>query len=76
MSCASRRKNKNRESEGTLVRRRGTGTGAGNEVKRIKDGGGIFDVKVDGELAYSKYQTGTFPSHQKLLKKIDTIKAG
>jgi selenoprotein W-related protein len=24
-------------------------------------GNGIFDVKVDGKLVYSKYQTGRFP---------------
>ena len=25
---------------------------------------GIFDVKVDGELIYSKHQTGRFPKNE------------
>jgi len=28
----------------------------------IKGGGGIFDVKVDGELIFSKKQAGRFPA--------------
>lgn len=31
------------------------------EPKLIKGGKGIFDVKVDGKLVYSKYKTNTFP---------------
>ncbi|MDB9868391.1 Rdx family protein [Pseudomonadales bacterium] len=33
----------------------------GAEIKLIADGKGIFDVSVDGQLIYSKYQTGRFP---------------
>jgi len=27
----------------------------------IRGGGGIFDVRVDGDLVFSKYQKGRFP---------------
>ena len=30
-------------------------------VELLPEGKGIFDVKVDGELIYSKYSTGRFP---------------
>jgi len=28
----------------------------------IKGGGGVFEVKLDGELVFSKKQTGRFPA--------------
>ena len=42
------------------------------ETELIKGGGGIFDVKLDGELIYSKSQTGFFPTDddiREILKK-------
>ena len=33
----------------------------------IKGGGGIFDVKADGKLIYSKHQTGQFPAEQEVI---------
>ena len=33
----------------------------GLEVQLIEGSRGIFDVKVDGNLVYSKYQTNKFP---------------
>lgn len=33
----------------------------GVEAELIKGGGGVFDVKVDGDLVYSKFDTGRFP---------------
>lgn len=33
-------------------------------------GGGCFEVTVDGELIYSKLQTGEFPDETKLLAEI------
>jgi predicted Rdx family selenoprotein len=30
-------------------------------------GGGIFDVHVDGEIVYSKHQTGEFPDENALI---------
>jgi len=33
----------------------------------IEGGGGIFDVCVDGNMIYSKHQTGRFPDEGELL---------
>ena len=33
----------------------------GAEVEMIEGGGGVFDVKADGRLVFSKQQTGRFP---------------
>jgi selenoprotein W-related protein len=30
-------------------------------ARLIKGSGGVFDVKVDGRLVYSKFETGRFP---------------
>jgi selenoprotein W-related protein len=34
----------------------------GTRPALIKGGGGIFDVKLDGELIFSKKQAGRFPA--------------
>jgi len=39
----------------------------GVEPELIPKGGGIFDVVVDGDLVYSKFDTGTFPDEDKLV---------
>ena len=39
----------------------------GEEAFLIEGSGGIFDVKVDGALVYSKHQTGDFPDESKLV---------
>ncbi len=39
----------------------------------IEGGGGIFDVRVDGELIYSKQETGEFPEHSLIIEKITAI---
>jgi selenoprotein W-related protein len=36
----------------------------------IQGSGGIFDVKLDGKLIYSKKETGRFPEHHEVLNKI------
>ena len=36
----------------------------------IPGGGGIFDVKVDGELIYSKFKSGGFPTHGEIIDAI------
>lgn len=36
----------------------------------IQGRGGIFDVKLNGKLIYSKHQTGRFPEHDEVLKAI------
>lgn len=32
------------------------------EAELIRGDGGVFDVVVDGDLIYSKHETGSFPS--------------
>jgi len=40
----------------------------GSSVELVPEGKGIFDISVDGSLEYSKYQTGTFPEEDQLVK--------
>jgi selenoprotein W-related protein len=37
------------------------------DLKLIPSGGGCFEVSVNGELIYSKLQTGKFPDEQAML---------
>lgn len=37
------------------------------EVGLIEGDNGIFDVKLDGKIIYSKTQTGRFPEHDEVL---------
>jgi selenoprotein W-related protein len=37
------------------------------DLKLIPSGGGAFELKVDGELLYSKLKTGQFPDEQVML---------
>ena len=39
----------------------------GVEPRLIPEGRGIFDVAVDGNLVYSKFETGTFPDDDQLV---------
>ena len=41
-----------------------------NGTELLPGGKGIFDVVVDGELIYSKYETGRFPEDEEVLSKI------
>jgi selenoprotein W-related protein len=36
-------------------------------------GGGCFEVTVDGQLVYSKLQTGDFPEEDQLVRKIGRL---
>ena len=36
----------------------------------IGGGGGVFDVRVNGDLAYSKHQCGDFPDEDTLIEEI------
>lgn len=45
----------------------------GFEAEMIEGAGGIFDVKVDGNLIYSKQETGEFPEHQLILDKVAAL---
>lgn len=40
----------------------------------IEGSGGIFDVKVDGQLIFSKKETGRFPEDHELLSAIAKLK--
>ena len=44
----------------------------GVQVKLIPEGKGIFDVTVDGNLEYSKFQTGSFPQEEQLVSVLTT----
>jgi selenoprotein W-related protein len=39
-------------------------------VELIRGSGGVFEISVNGDLVYSKKQTGVFPDEDDLLKKI------
>lgn len=42
----------------------------GERPELIKGGGGIFDVKRDGEMIFSKHAVDRFPEHDELLSQI------
>lgn len=48
---------------------------AGVEPELIAGSGGIFDVKVDGQLIYSKHETGRFPEHKEILSQLPKAKS-
>ena len=39
----------------------------------IAGSGGIFDVRADGDLIYSKKETGVFPEHPLIVEKLNAI---
>jgi selenoprotein W-related protein len=41
-----------------------------SELKLIPSGGGAFELKLDGELVYSKLKTGKFPDEKQM---VDTV---
>jgi selenoprotein W-related protein len=41
------------------------------DVALIESSGGVFEVVVDGELIYSKRETGQFPDEERLLKDLE-----
>jgi len=43
---------------------------SGLEVELIKSSGGVFEVVIDGDLIYSKKQTGEFPDEMKIVKQV------
>jgi selenoprotein W-related protein len=40
------------------------------ELKLVPAGGGCFEVKVDGDLIYSKLKTGAFPDEQAMVEAV------
>jgi selenoprotein W-related protein len=43
----------------------------GAAVELIRGGAGIYDIKVDGRLVYSKHQTGRFPEDHEILAHLE-----
>jgi selenoprotein W-related protein len=41
-----------------------------HDLKLVPSGGGCFELTADGELLYSKLQTGRFPDEQALVDKV------
>ncbi len=41
------------------------------DVTLIEGSGGIFDIKLDDELVYSKHQTGEFPDEATIVSKLE-----
>jgi selenoprotein W-related protein len=39
-------------------------------LKLIPSGGGVFEVTVNGQLLYSKRQTGKFPDPDKIVQAV------
>ena len=46
-------------------------TGVDSEF--ISGGGGIFDVVVDGDMIFSKHESGRFPEPDEILTKIQSL---
>jgi selenoprotein W-related protein len=40
------------------------------DLKLVPAGGGCFELTADGDLLYSKLQTGKFPDEQALVDKV------
>jgi len=45
----------------------------GVESELVCGGGGIFDVVVDGDMIFSKHESGRFPEPDEILSKIRNI---
>ncbi|MCC6359545.1 MAG: Rdx family protein [Phycisphaerales bacterium] len=43
------------------------------EAQLIPGDGGIFDVKADGSLLFSKKQAGRFPEHHEVLDRLGAL---
>ena len=42
----------------------------GIDAELIRSRGGAFEVSLDGELIYSKLQTGSFPDQREILRSV------
>jgi selenoprotein W-related protein len=45
------------------------------DAELIGGAGGIFDVKVNGQLIFSKHETGRFPEHEEILRLLKPAKS-
>ncbi len=43
----------------------------GVKAELIPSGGGVFEVRKDGELIFSKKASGRFPQHEEIFNKLD-----
>ena len=43
----------------------------GIEAELIRSRGGAFEVTLDGELIYSKLQSGSFPDQREILRSVE-----
>ena len=43
------------------------------EPKLIESSGGVFEVKANGQLIFSKKQLGRFPDHDEVKTSIDSL---
>lgn len=41
------------------------------EIELIESSGGAFEIRRDGDLVYSKLETGEFPSNELIVKKLN-----
>ncbi len=40
-------------------------------LELVPSKGGVFEVKIDDELVYSKAETGEFPEHSVIMREIE-----
>jgi len=45
----------------------------GVEPKLIEGRGGVFEVKVDDHMLFSKHEIGRFPEHEEIIKLIQSL---
>jgi selT/selW/selH-like putative selenoprotein len=45
----------------------------GIEAALTRGDDGIFDVAVDGELVFSKHESGRFPSHEEIISALRNL---
>lgn len=43
------------------------------EAQLIPGGGGVFDVKADDKLVWSKKETGRFPEHEEVMQRLEAL---
>ncbi len=43
------------------------------EVNLVTSGGGVFEVTVNGELIYSKKETGSFPQTKEIIEQMEEM---
>jgi selenoprotein W-related protein len=44
------------------------------QAELVKGSGGVFDVTADGQLIYSKHQTGRFPDNAEVVQALRALR--